>query len=141
MEAATDSALELLIAQDEDDLERLLGQARLETSGAPLTQRGAMGLAEDVQELGRELMNRWNRELYSVFCGDADGDKKDRESLLRSIGLGDVAIASAVASILVSSYALAPAVATILAALLVKRIVSPAGAGFCAYWKSRLPAE
>lgn len=102
---------------------------------------GVMGPLDDLRELGRRLLARWSRELFKVMCGDAQVDQKDRESLLKSIGLGDIAVASAITAVLISSFAVAPAVATVIAALVVKRIVGPAGEEACKVWAEKLPAE
>ena len=102
---------------------------------------GVMGPLDDLRELGRRLVGRWNRELFKVMCGDDKADQKDRESLLQSIGLGDVAIASAVTAVLVSSFAVAPAIAIVIAALVVKRIISPGGAVACEFWAEKLAKE
>ena len=100
---------------------------------------GVMGPLDDLRELGRRLLARWSRELFKVMCGDAQADQKDRESLLKSIGLGDIAVASAITAVLVSSFAVAPAVATVIAALVVKRIIGPAGEEACKVWAEKLP--
>jgi len=97
-----------------------------------------MGPLDDLRDVGRRLLKRWMRELHKVACGDADQDKADRESIIKTLGLGDVAVGGAIAAVLVGSFAVAPAVATVIAALIVKRIVEPAGQEICKFWDEQL---
>lgn len=100
-----------------------------------------MGTLDDLRDLGRRLLSRWTRELYKVVCGSLDDDKTDRESIIKSLGIGDIAVGGAIAAVLVGTFAVAPAVATVIAALIVKRIIKPAGEEICEYWGEKLKAD
>ena len=97
-----------------------------------------MGTLDDLKRLGLRLFKRWNREAYELICGKSADDAKDRKELVKTIGLGDVAVASALTGLLVSSFGIAPAIATVLAALVVKRFFRPAQEEFCEVWKESL---
>lgn len=138
-----------LMAADENTLLEQLGmRSKAVTAGVvdamgytatPVYEVALMGPLDDLRTLGRRLLARWNRELYKVMCGSDKGDASDRESLFKALGLGDVAVAAAITAVLVSSFAMAPAIATVVAALVVKRIVVPAGGEICAFWGEQLP--
>jgi hypothetical protein len=144
------SALEDLLTADEDTLLEKLGMRQIaNTAQQPavlqydpvLTHDSqVMGALDDVRTLGRRLLARWSRELHKVMCGTAAADQKDRESLLKAIGVSDVAIASAL-TVLLIGWGVAAAVATVVAALLVKRIIGPAGDEFCKLWGEKLGTE
>lgn len=110
----------------------------MDYAATPTYEGVVMGPMSDLVTLGRRILDRWNRELYKVMCGGDPDDKEDRESLLKSVGLSDVAVAAAMSSVLIGSFAVAPAVATIIAALVVKRLLIPGGAVACEFWKERL---
>lgn len=97
-----------------------------------------MGPLDDLKRLGQRIFRRWNREAYKLMCNKSDDDAQDREKLVKAIGVGDVAVASALTGLLVSSFGLAPAIATALAALMVKRFFRPAYEEFCEVWKESL---
>jgi hypothetical protein len=119
-----------------------LGRAdAISYTSTPTYDGAVMGAMDDVRTLGRRLLNRWNHELFKVMCGSEAGDAEDRESLLKAIGATDLVLASAMTTVLVSSFAVAPAVATILSALIVKRIFNPAGEEFCKFWATQLPTD
>jgi hypothetical protein len=136
----------LLLADDDSLLEQLgiyvkanvARQAAVVEYAPTITHdEKMMGPLDDVRALGRRVLARWNRELFQVMCGSAAGDQKERESLLKAIGVSDVAIASALTALLVT-WGVAAAIATLIAALVVKRIISPAGKEFCAFWGEKL---
>ncbi len=101
-----------------------------------------MGPLDDLRELGKRVVKRWTRELHNVVCGEKDDDASDRKNILDAIGIGDgAAIAAAITAVLVGSFGVAAAVATVVAALIVKRIISPAGDEICKFWDEKLAVE
>jgi hypothetical protein len=140
-----------LLGADEDTLLEQLGmRAQAAQAGVPGAAEydpvitydvQEMGSLDDLRDLGRRLLHRWSRELHHIACGSMDDDKKDRESIIMALGLGDVAIAATISSVLVTSFAVAPAVATVIAALVVKRIIEPAGETICEHWDELLKRE
>jgi hypothetical protein len=88
--------------------------------------------------VGKRIFRRVSREMYSLVCGDENGDAEDRKRVLATIGMDDAALASTITAILMSSFGMAPALATVAGALLVKRVFQPSGEEVCAYWKEHL---
>jgi hypothetical protein len=97
-----------------------------------------MGRLDDLRELGRRVLRRWNREIHRVACGGAQEDGKDRESILKALGVGDIALGGAIAAVLIGSFGVAPAVATVVGALIVKRLGAPAADEICKFWAESL---
>lgn len=97
-----------------------------------------MGPLDDLRELGRRLFRRFTRELHTLVCGAEAENKADRESIIKALGFGSIAVAGAITAVLVSTFAMAPAVATVVAALVVKRIIEPAGNTICDFWDDQL---
>lgn len=136
----------LLSADDATLLEQLGMSSKALDSRSPALMRldatfthdvTVMGPLDDLREIGRRLLARWSRELFKVMCGNAQVDAKDRESLLKAIGLGDVAVAGAITAFLIS-IAVTPAVAALVAALIVKRVITPGAETMCQYWAEQL---
>lgn len=97
-----------------------------------------MGAKEEVQEFGRRLFSRWNKETYKLICGSDEDDQKDREELLNAFGINDVAVAAALSALLVTHLGLAPAIAAVLATLVIKRFFRPVHEEFCQVWEKNL---
>ena len=143
-------ALQDLLAADDDTLLEKLGMGlsaniaqqpeALQYAPQFTYDVAVMGPMDDLRSLGRRVLSRWSRELFKVMCGDAASDQKDRESLLKAIGVSDVAIGAALTAMLVT-WGLAAAIAAVIAALVVKRIISPAGDEACKFWGEKLGAE
>ncbi len=99
-----------------------------------------MGPKEDVMELGQKIFNRWIVEAYKLVCGSDKEGKKDREDLMKAIGLkNEEMIAAALAALLVAQMGLAPAFAAVIAVIILKRFFRPAHEEFCLVWKKNLP--
>ncbi|HET9768980.1 MAG TPA: hypothetical protein VFS60_19195 [Thermoanaerobaculia bacterium] len=148
-EEATQASERLLRADEPQLYEELamrLKAIQAEPSAAgqfdlhPTYEEAAMGPKDELRELGRRLWQRWQVETYNLFCGSSTGDAKDRRQLIDAIGVGEVAVAGALASLLVAHLAMAPAIATVIAALVVKRFFRPGYEELCAYWSKQLPA-
>ena len=143
-------ALKKLLGADEHTLIEQLGmRARATQDGVERTSEynpifvhdvTEMGPLDDLRDLGRRLLHRWTRELYRIACGSANEDKADRESIIKSMGLGDIAVGGAITAVLISTFAVTPAVATVIAALVVKRIIQPAGETICEFWGEKIEA-
>ena len=139
--------LRKLLGADENTLLEQLGiRARAYESRSPQVMQleaniahdvAVMGPMDELRKIGSRLLARWSRELFKVMCGDAKDDAKDRESLLKAVGLGDVAVAGAITAFL-GSLGVAPALAVVIAALLVKRIIGPGAQTVCEYWAEQL---
>jgi len=99
-----------------------------------------MGTLDDVRNLGRRIFKRWNREAHNLMCGADPDDAQGRKQLRDALGLGDVAFAAALTSVLIS-VGLAPAIATVVAALAVKRFFAPAADEICKAWTESLAKE
>jgi hypothetical protein len=97
-----------------------------------------MGPMDELREIGRRLFRRWSRELHNLACGSDEAYKVDRESILQAIGGDDVAVAAAITAVLIVSFGVAPALAPLLAGLVLKYIIKPAGDTLCEYWREHL---
>ena len=92
-----------------------------------------MGPLDDIKRLGKRITNRWNKELYTIVCGNADKDAEVRESLLNSLSLSEAAVIAAVATALIG-LGVGAAIAAPLAPLLVRRFIWPAKDELCEAW-------
>ena len=138
-----------LLKADEKQLYEQLGirdqaiQADPEKSGSLDPQvtynQAQMGAKEDVLELGKKIFDLWSVETYKLACGSEDEDLEDRKKLVTATGVSEVAIASAMASLLITQLAVPAAIAPVIAAIAVKRFFRPAYGEFCKIWKKNLP--
>jgi hypothetical protein len=138
-----------LLKADENQLYEKLGirdqaiQADPDKSGSLDPQvtynQAQMGAKEDVLELGKNIFDRWAVEAYKLACGSEDEDLEDRKKLITATGVSEVAIASALASLLITQLAVPAALAPVIAAIAVKRFFRPAYGEFCRIWKKNLP--
>lgn len=92
-----------------------------------------MGALDDVKRLGARVLKRWNKELYAVVCGNGGQDTKERKQLLDSLNLGEAAVISAVAGILLS-FGIAGVIVAPLAPLIVRKFIWPAKDELCTAW-------
>lgn len=148
--AVVDAAKRLHARKDEVGLELLIGMRAkvIEQNPAlndnvdfePKYHAETMGALDDIKALGRRILNRWNRELYGVVCGNKGNDRKDRKAVIDSLNVGEVAVIAAVASTLLS-LGVAAAIAAPLAPLIVKRFIWPAKDELCDTWGEELRAQ
>lgn len=149
MSQTLDATLGDLLASDDDSLFEQLGMTVKANAAGQAAVAGyaphlvhdetMMGPLDDLRTLGKRVLSRWNRELHHVMCGSDTGDQKDRESLFKALGVSDVAVAAAMTTLL-ASWGVAAAIATVVAALIVKRFVSPFGEEVCKLWGEKLGA-
>lgn len=138
------SSIEMLLESEESQLYEQLGMRtqaitlNIETAGSfqpSITYDGAqMGLKEDIQDLGRRIFARWNYEIYSLVCGDDVDDQEDRQKILKAVGFGEVALASTITTVLISTFGIAPPLAIVMAAIITKRFFRPAYEELCEVW-------
>jgi hypothetical protein len=143
-----ESALRKLLQSDEDQLYEEIGirmsamsEDSLDVSEFDPTVTidvSEMGPLDDLRELGRRMMQRWNRSAHELVCGTSDSDSKDRKTLLEAFGAGEIAVGVALATLLVSHLAITPAIASVIAALVMKRFFTPAYEEFCSMWETKL---
>jgi hypothetical protein len=149
-ESAVDTeARKLLLEKDEDALEVLIGlrqKAIDENPGLaakpdlyPKYDSTDMGALDTLKGLGHRVANRWNKELYRIVCENKGSANKEREDLLNALNLGDAAIVGVVASILIG-LSVPPPIAAAVAALIVKKFISPAKDELCAAWGEAMAA-
>ena len=98
----------------------------------------AMGVKDDIRELGQRVFKRWNKEAYQLVCGSEEEETKDREKLAKAIGVSDAAAAAVLSGMFVTTFGIAPAIAAVVAALVVKRFCRPAYEEFCQVWKKHI---
>ena len=127
-----DAALEVLIGMRQRAIEQNPALAD-DPSFEPKYEAQTMGALDDLKALGRRILMRWNKELYGVVCSSKPGEKKEREQVLGSLGLGEAAVIGAVASALLS-LGVTAALAAALAPLLVRKFIWPAKDELCGAW-------
>lgn len=140
------SAAQRLSSRDESSLEVLLAlrQRALERDPGlndnvdfePQYDSTTMGALDDLKDLGRRILKKWNKELYKIICANG-GYEKDRKAVIESLNLGEAAVIGAVATALLS-LGVAAALAAVLAPLIVKRFIWPAKDELCAAWGEAL---
>jgi hypothetical protein len=91
----------------------------------------------ELRKLGKQILNDWNRSLYSFVCEDKGDDHDTKDKILKAISLGGVTSASIITSVLIS-IGLAPALAIIVGTLIMRLFVVPAGQTICNWWKGQL---
>ncbi len=143
-------AVEQLLKADEQQLYEQLGIRARAVAEDPAIgssfrpevtyDQAQMGLKEDVQEFGRRLFRRWQTEAFKLVCGKDPGDEQERTKLMEAFGLGEVAIASTLAALLVTYLGILPALAGVIAAVLIKRFSRPGYEEFCNVWDKSLSA-
>jgi hypothetical protein len=150
LDSLAQPAVEQLLKADEQQLYEQLGIRAKAVAGDPSIgssfaptvtyDQAQMGLKEDVQEFGQRLFGRWQTEAFKLVCGHDPGDEQDRQKVVNAFGLGEVAIASTLAALLVTHLGIVPALAGVIAALVVKRFFRPGYEEFCQVWDKRLSA-
>jgi hypothetical protein len=137
---AVTAEAERLYDKDESALLVSIGQRELAVktdAAAPIEgdftyAAETMGL-DDLKDLGRRILKRWNKELYEIVCPAAGATGKEREDLLKALNISEVAAIAAVTGLLLPLGVPAP-VAAPLAALLVKKFLLPAKDELCIKW-------
>jgi|SRR4030095_11468076 hypothetical protein len=146
-----DQEINLLLQSDVDQLVEQLGMraavvAKDINKSAELQPKitaedvKAMGIKEDLADLGNRVLRRWQRSSYELLCGGSADDAETRDALKDAFGMGDVAAITAITTALIG-IGLMPALAPILATILFKKFLKPTYGEFCAFWKTKLPKE
>lgn len=151
--AAVAAHATMLLNLDEDallaELDRRIGLVALDPASGELPSMELLTVAEGgleggFREIGpaaRRLLRRWERELFDLLCGKADGDKAARDKIRDALGLGTDALVAALSGWLVTGPLGVPALlAGVLAAILVKRFGGATVEEFCLIWKERVDA-
>lgn len=131
--------LELLIGMRDRAIEKIPALED-DVEFEPEYEAQTMGPLDDIKALGRKVLNRWNKELYSLVCNKEGDDQKDRKAILDSLSLGETAVIGAVAAALLT-LGVAAAIAAALAPLIVKRFIWPAKDELCDAWGEGLKMQ
>jgi len=90
----------------------------------------------EVDGMGQRIFMRWSVALHGFVCAPGGEDERLRESIVAAI-IGKSGGATAlVAGALVSAFGISPILAALVAALLIKVIVAPAGQELCGTWSA-----
>jgi hypothetical protein len=92
----------------------------------------------DLKELGRAIFNRINSELHQLFCGGQASDKEQRQELEKILRLDPASLQAGLTIFLISTFGLDATIAAIIAVLLLKRVILPAGGELCAFWAKNI---
>lgn len=91
-------------------------------------------------KLGKSIFLRWSLVLHEFVCNPKSSDRALQARLVGALS-GRSGGVTALIAVLVSYFALPAGVAVIIATLLVKLIVEPAGEEICSAWKKTLPTK
>ena len=106
----------------------------------PEYEAQTMGPLDDIKAVGRKILNRWNKELYSLVCNKKGDDQKGRKAILDSLSLSETAVIGAVATTLLT-LGVAAAIAAPVAPLIVKRFIWPAKDELCEAWSEGIKMQ
>jgi hypothetical protein len=87
--------------------------------------------------MGRDFFARFNKDLYSIVCGESK-DAKDIRAKVLNLITDEVSVTAYLASCAVVYLGIAPAIATVVAVLVTKLILKNAKETLCAEWKASL---
>jgi lysophospholipase L1-like esterase len=91
------------------------------------------GFVDTFRELGQKVLDRWQRELYRLMCGDGGAATEERDKLRSALGLEQAAMVGAISAALMA-IAVPPLIAPLLAAIIVKNGINPAWEVTCEVW-------
>jgi hypothetical protein len=91
---------------------------------------------KDLQEIGARIVDRVEKELHDVVCGNSEQDAAERLSIEKAFGLNDAVLTGTLVSVLIH-FGLAPTIAVPVTAILMKRVFHPAGQELCVFWAQR----
>src|SRR5579859_5029097 len=107
-----DAANQLHTELDDTALEQLIGERtkQIELDPGlkdnpyfrPKYEDETMGPLVEIKVLGKQIVQRWNMELYGVICGAKGKDKIERKAVLDSLNISELAVISAVVTTLLS---------------------------------------
>jgi hypothetical protein len=69
----------------------------------------AMGVLDDVRNIGRRFFDGISRDCYKLVCSDDAENSEERNKVISAFGIGKTEVAAALAALLVSQFTLAPA--------------------------------
>lgn len=125
--------IERLMAKSDGELLDEIGALTLKTlEDEPGAERLAFSI-QPARDLGSAIFKRLHKELHSLICGGVQTDE-EREKLKKMLSLDVAGMSVALATLLVSQFAVSPAIAAIVALLVVKKFIQPAGEEFCEFW-------
>lgn len=125
--------IERLMAKSDGELLDEIGALTLKTlEDEPGAERLAFSI-QPARDLGSAIFQRLHKELHSLICGGAQTDE-EREKLKKMLSLDAAGMSVALATLLVSQFAVSPTIAAIVALLAVKKFIQPAGEEFCEFW-------
>jgi hypothetical protein len=149
MEKLAEPSVKKLLKSDEDQLYQQLGMRSKALAQDPtlagsfdikvMYDGAAMGPMEDVIAFGKRIFNIWTVQANKLVCGTEAEDSADRKKLVDALGIGETAVAVALAAIIVTHLGLAPVLAAVIAAIIIKRFFNPVYKEFCTAWTSNLP--
>jgi len=95
-----------------------------------------------LRQLGTRILARAHQELHRLLCGQDEADKSDRETLRDAFNIGQGALATAIAGLLVTGpMGLTAFVAAPVAALIVRRFLAPSWEETCTLWSQTLDRD
>ncbi len=138
-------AVDSLVALKDADLFTALGY-QLSRTAAGSSPRGYIsGIDKDelprdgaFQEFGKMLFRRWNKALYEFVCQSSGEDNELRERLIGVLTGKEGGAAALLAGTLVAVFGVSPALAAVVATLVIRLVITPAGEVLCSSWQSSI---
>jgi hypothetical protein len=131
---------EQFLQMDEEELYKLVGShaITIEAEAFPPAYQPDSTFTQDFRAIGEKIFNRLIKSFYALLCGDSPDDKDDRDKVILALGDGTILV-STLAGLFITNFGLAPAIATVVAALVLKRVLTPTYTEVCKFWGENLP--
>lgn len=136
--------IETWLKADENELYRELGSkaasGKLDITSDQIAQGipQPRGMSEDMVEFGKEFFKQLSVKVYELVCGENQSDP-DRQKLAEAFGMGQTAVANALAALMFSHLGIVAIVASPVAALIVKLFFESGLESTCHLWREKLP--
>lgn len=124
-----------LLAKNDTDLLEEIGELVGKTiENDP--ELNPLGLqASSFRDLGSAIVMRMNRQLHELIC---EGKGEEANKLKKMLSLDGAGMSAAFTGILILYFSISPGVAPLIAVVIVKNFILPAGEEICLFWSSKI---
>lgn len=88
--------------------------------------------------IGKKIFHQWSLTLHEYCCNPSKSDKEDRAKLIKALTTKSTGATAVISAFLMSTFSLSPLIAGIIAALLIRLLIVPAGKVLCEAWHDSL---
>ncbi len=154
MHTETVAVAEKFLAKSDDELEVILGLREKKIGEQPdlaadpnlpvMYDSTHLGLLNDARDIGKRILKRWNKELHGLVCHPKNPEAQKLGEVIANAagvkgGVEAALIAAVVSALLVLS--LSPAIAAVVAPIVVRKFIVPAGDELCMAWEEGIAKE